>query len=200
MIMLQMQVELRRVSACSRAKPQNSGSARHGTRGTNRGRDPAEVNSPALGQQLGCSGMHVIDAIHQRGCCHHPVRHHGGSCRPVWWETQARQMHCPFHRARLGGYWETGSPWGITAPSASSTAPTAVSRSALRSGPEARLAMPPRASRTSTVGVARTCSRRVRSIRCAASISTNATPSRAPATSVSSSLVGPQYAHTSVEN
>jgi hypothetical protein len=111
--MLQTQVELSRVSACSRAKTADSGSTRLGASATHRGRDPAKVNSPALGQQVGCSGRHVIDAIHQRDRCHHPVHVHGGYCRLLQWVIQARLRHCLSHRARLGGYGGS-SPQGIT--------------------------------------------------------------------------------------
>ena len=76
---------------------------------------------------------------------------HGAYCRLIQWEIH-------------------------DAPPASTTAPTAARRSALRGGPDARLVMPPRASSTRTVGVDSTCSRLVKSIRSAASISTNETP------------------------
>src|SRR5487761_2492 len=167
-----------------RSPPARGAAASSGDEGrgvtTHGGRDTAKVDSPPLREHLGCSGRHVLDAMHWGDRCHHQAYRdrayrHVAHCRLVQWEIQ-----------------------GL--PPASTTAPTAVRRSALRSGPEARLVMAPRASSTRTVGVDSTRSRLVRSIRSAASISTNETPSRSLATSVSSALVGPQYAHTSVEN
>ena len=60
--------------------------------------------------------------------------------------------------------------------------------------------MAPSGPSTSTVGVLNTPSRLVKSIRCAASTSTNPTPGRSAASSPSSVLAGPQYAQNSVEN
>src|ERR1700733_7834755 len=70
MSMLQTQVGPQRVLRLPAGRPLTSGDEGHGAT-THGGRDPAKVDSPPLRKHLGCSGRHVLDAIHWGDRCHH---------------------------------------------------------------------------------------------------------------------------------
>jgi len=165
-------------SSPARGRPLVSGDEGRGA-ATHGGRDTAKVDSPPLREHLGCSGRHVLDAMHWGDRCHHQVyRDRACDTWPIvaWFSGNSRpaariddRAHC---RQEVGLAQRTRGTAGDAA--------QGVEHQDRRGGQHAQ---PPG-----------------QVIRSAALISTNETPSRSLATSVSSALVGPQYAHTSVEN